>query len=261
MFGIDDAALAIMLAGGITTAGSLYANRKNIDYQREANALNMQIAQMNNATQIEMANTAHEREVRDLRRAGLNPILSAGGNGASTPTLQAPNIDPVHMDNNFEGLANSAKGLTRYLGAEAKRVGLENESLEVNNQGSRIANDMDQNNLEFQRAEQDSMRGALTADFMRNKLDQVATSMETGLDANYNPKTGLLNVDIRDPRKFKESLDLAREGLRSDLKQRANANWRANLSSFVPFVSPAAINSAAGVRRQWSGVHSIRRIP
>lgn len=43
----------------------------------------LQSAEINNKYQKEFAQNAHQWEVQDLVKAGLNPILSAGGNGAS----------------------------------------------------------------------------------------------------------------------------------------------------------------------------------
>lgn len=97
MFGIDDLALATVGSALIGGAGSFFGAKS----QNEASA---KLAAENREWQERMSNTAHQREVDDLRAAGLNPILSAtGGKGASTPS---GNVAPVV--NKYEGAAKEA---------------------------------------------------------------------------------------------------------------------------------------------------------
>lgn len=77
---------AALISGGLSAIGGLFTNRSQKKIARETMAFEAQQAQKQMDFQERMSSSAHQREVADLRAAGLNPILSAtGGAGSSTP--------------------------------------------------------------------------------------------------------------------------------------------------------------------------------
>lgn len=86
---MDPVSLALGGAGLISSAFSFFG-------QKEANKQNRREAETNRDWQERMSSSAHQREVEDLKKAGLNPVLSAYNKGASTGTgAQATILNPA----------------------------------------------------------------------------------------------------------------------------------------------------------------------
>ncbi|MBQ8829591.1 MAG: hypothetical protein IJ022_05825 [Burkholderiaceae bacterium] len=114
----------------------------------------------------ERAQNAHQWEVQDLRNAGLNPVLSAGGSGASTGGISAPS----GFFSDFGSTINSAKQ------AETQEKLMESQvkknDAEVNNQNRLTDAQIDQikqqtKNLMVNTARTQNYYNAENTDFFR----------------------------------------------------------------------------------------------
>lgn len=102
------------ILGAVSNAYGAYTTaRANEKAAREANESNERLARENREFQERMSSTAHQREVQDLRLAGLNPILSANG-GASAPSGSMATVNPV-VDASSSIGSSIGKGLSSAL--------------------------------------------------------------------------------------------------------------------------------------------------
>lgn len=157
---------ALGLGVGGIAADLFMSNRTN-----QANA-RLNQAQMD--FQAMMSNTAHQREVKDLKAAGLNPILSAtGGSGASTPggasaTMTAPDIgssakamaDHAYQYKSMNAQLQNTVADTASKLEQAKLLGSQNESTAKDIERKGI-----QNSFEFSLLEQQLKKSGLENEY------------------------------------------------------------------------------------------------
>lgn len=149
--------------------GEIFSAATSFLGNERTNKSNKSMARDQMEFQKEMSNTAHQREVKDLRAAGLNPLLSLN-NGASTPSGAT-----ATMSDSVAPAINSALKV-REQNAMIKNMEEQNKNMQETNNLIRA---------------QTGTAKAQAANYGANTVGTQLNNALTSIDVDWANKTGI----------------------------------------------------------------------
>lgn len=173
-----------LIAAGANLVGGFFKNKEDEKRQEAANKFNAEQAQKQMDFQERMSGTAYQRGMRDMRAAGLNPILAYQRGGASAPSgtsasaTFSPAMDVVgpavssalhgiRLEAEVENMLESNKNL------QAQNANLHSENARINSTTANINADTKIKQEIFQRALAEASKARTDEEFYSTPVGKI----------------------------------------------------------------------------------------
>lgn len=170
-------------------------------------------ANLNNKFQKEFAQNAHQWETEDLKKAGLNPILSAGGSGAAASGGGTAGTGSAGITD----VANSANAIMQTVSnVDLQEKQAENAQADTELKKAETAGVMKKNGWIDPKAEKDIEE--TTSRILSNKSNSARQVVETR-KSRGDPRTMLGSI-------FENAEKRTKNGTNNSAKKNSNSEWK-----------------------------------